>query len=131
MINARPWPLLGGSASRPPEEATARGLPLAGECSRLLAEVGVRSPGEAPSSSDVTVADVRGPGHSLASAEGKTAAELAMRSEGLMTDPVYTAKALSLVSRCCGAGTVIFWHTGGILDVTAAAIGRADQGHPK
>ena len=40
---------------------------------------------------------------------------------GLMTDPVYTAKALSLLARHPAAGPVVFWHTGGMLDVVAAA----------
>ena len=70
---------------------------------------------------DVIVADARGPGHGLASAEGTAAAEQALRTEGLMVDPVYTAKALALVPRHAGAGNVVFWHTGGLLDAVAAA----------
>jgi 1-aminocyclopropane-1-carboxylate deaminase/D-cysteine desulfhydrase-like pyridoxal-dependent ACC family enzyme len=70
---------------------------------------------------DVVVADARGPGHGLASPEGTAAAEQAMRTEGLMVDPVYTAKALALVSRYSGDGNVVFWHTGGQLDVVALA----------
>ena len=34
-----------------------------------------------------------------------------------MVDPVYTAKALALVSRYAAGGNVVFWHTGGLLDV--------------
>jgi 1-aminocyclopropane-1-carboxylate deaminase/D-cysteine desulfhydrase-like pyridoxal-dependent ACC family enzyme len=50
-------------------------------------------------------------------------AELAMRTEGLMVDPVYTAKALTLalVPRYAGGGNVVFWHTGGALDSIATA----------
>jgi len=48
-------------------------------------------------------------------------AERAMRAEGLMTDPVYTAKALALLTRHAGSGTVVFWHTGGQLDNIALA----------
>jgi D-cysteine desulfhydrase len=69
----------------------------------------------------VVVTDARGPGHGLASAEGTAAAGQAMRTEGLMVDPVYTAKALALVSRCADGGNVVFWHTGGQLDVVAMA----------
>ena len=72
------------------------------------------------------VADARGPGHGLASPEGAAAAEQAMRTEGLMVDPVYTAKALALVSRYAAGGNVVFWHTGGMLDVVALAA-RAGQ----
>ena len=59
--------------------------------------------------------------HGLASPEGTAAAEQAMRTEGLMVDPVYTAKALALVSRYAAGGNVVFWHTGGQLDVAMAA----------
>ena len=38
-----------------------------------------------------------------------------------MVDPVYTAKALALVSRYATGGNVVFWHTGGQLDVVALA----------
>jgi 1-aminocyclopropane-1-carboxylate deaminase/D-cysteine desulfhydrase-like pyridoxal-dependent ACC family enzyme len=41
-----------------------------------------------------------------------------MRTEGLMLDPVYTAKALARAPR---SGSVVFWHTGGVLDAVAAA----------
>jgi hypothetical protein len=36
---------------------------------------------------------------------------------------VYTAKALALVSRYAAGGDVVFWHTGGQLDVIALAEG--------
>jgi D-cysteine desulfhydrase len=73
---------------------------------------------------DVVVADARGPGHGLASPEGTAAAEQAMRTEGLMVDPVYTAKALALVGRYAAGDNVVFWHTGGQLDVVALGAGR-------
>jgi len=38
-----------------------------------------------------------------------------------MVDPVYTAKALALVSRCVADGNGVFWHTGGQLDAVALA----------
>jgi 1-aminocyclopropane-1-carboxylate deaminase/D-cysteine desulfhydrase-like pyridoxal-dependent ACC family enzyme len=52
---------------------------------------------------------------------GAGVAEQAMRTEGLMVDPVYTAKALALVSRYTEGGNVVFWHTGGQLDTVALA----------
>jgi 1-aminocyclopropane-1-carboxylate deaminase/D-cysteine desulfhydrase-like pyridoxal-dependent ACC family enzyme len=79
------------------------------------------SPGADVEPDDVVVAEARGPGHGLASPEGIAAAEQAMRTEGLMVDPVYTAKALALVSRFAAGGHVVFWHTGGQLDVVAGA----------
>ncbi|MGH3183985.1 MAG: hypothetical protein ACRDOH_01305 [Streptosporangiaceae bacterium] len=42
-----------------------------------------------------------------------------------MVDPVYTAKALALVSRCAEGRGVVFWHTGGVLDAVAAAEAEA------
>jgi 1-aminocyclopropane-1-carboxylate deaminase/D-cysteine desulfhydrase-like pyridoxal-dependent ACC family enzyme len=115
VLLGRPWRLVGGSVSRPPEETAGRVLGLARECLALL------SPRDDAGPEDVVVTDARGPGHGLASPEGIAAAEQAMRTEGLMLDPVYTAKALALVSRYAGDGTVVFWHTGGQLDAIATA----------
>jgi 1-aminocyclopropane-1-carboxylate deaminase/D-cysteine desulfhydrase-like pyridoxal-dependent ACC family enzyme len=108
-----PWTLAGGSASRPAAEMSQRVLDLAAACLALLAS--------SAAADGVEIADVRGPGHGLPSAEGAAAAELAMWTEGLMVDPVYTAKALSLLASRPGTGPVVFWHTGGLLDVVAEA----------
>jgi hypothetical protein len=127
---------VGAAVSRPPDETARRVLGLARECLRLLAGSGlpgvpgterVSGAGLGPVSGaevrpeDVVVADARGPGHGLASPEGTAAAEQAMRTEGLMVDPVYTAKALALVSRYAEDGDVVFWHTGGQMDTLALA----------
>jgi D-cysteine desulfhydrase len=122
VLLGRPWTLVGGSASRPPEEAAQRVLGLARECVRLLTQAG--TPDTAPGDvvpGDVVVADARGPGHGAASPAGTAVAEQAMRTEGLMVDPVYTAKALALLPRFAGRGNVVFWHTGGLLDAVAVA----------
>ena len=91
-----PWTLLGCSASRPPQAAQRQVLTLARECLRLLgaAPSWAGRPAGPPTS---TVVDARGPGHGLPSPDGLAAAEQAMRTEGLMLDPVYTAKALARV----------------------------------
>jgi 1-aminocyclopropane-1-carboxylate deaminase/D-cysteine desulfhydrase-like pyridoxal-dependent ACC family enzyme len=115
VMMGRPLRLAGASVSRPPEETAGRVLALARECLSLM------SPGDEARPDDVVVADARGPGHGLASPEGIAAAEQAMRTEGLMVDLVYTAKALALVSRYAAGGNVVFWHTGGQLDVVAMA----------
>jgi 1-aminocyclopropane-1-carboxylate deaminase/D-cysteine desulfhydrase-like pyridoxal-dependent ACC family enzyme len=115
VLACRPLRLAGASVSRPPEETAGRVLRLARECLALL------SPGEDVAPDDVVVADARGPGHGLAATDGTAAAEQAMRTEGLMVDPVYTAKALALVSRYADGGNVVFWHTGGQLDAVALA----------
>ena len=128
VLAGRPLTLVGAAVSRPPAETARRVLGLARECLRVLTGSGLPGvPGVEPVSEaevgpdDVVVADARGPGHGLASPEGTAAAEQAMRTEGLMVDPVYTAKALALVSRYAGDGNVVFWHTGGQLDVLAQA----------
>ena len=113
VLLGRPWTLLGCSASRPQEAAARQVLALAGQCLRLL---GADPAAVRPA--DVTVADARGPGHGLPSPDGLAAAEQAMRTEGLMLDPVYTAKALAQVPR---GASVVFWHTGGVLDAVAEA----------
>ena len=127
VLLGRPWALVGGSVSRPAEQVAARVLTLARECVSVLGRTGGAQTGAAQTGGaqiepeDVVLADVRGPGHGLASAEGTAMAERAMRTEGLMTDPVYTAKALALLPRYAGRGTVVFWHTGGQLDSIASA----------
>jgi 1-aminocyclopropane-1-carboxylate deaminase/D-cysteine desulfhydrase-like pyridoxal-dependent ACC family enzyme len=52
----------------------------------------------------------------LASAQGAWAAGLAARTEGLLLDPVFTAKALAELPRLLDqvGGPVVFWHTGGL-----------------
>jgi len=66
-----------------------------------------------------------------ASAEGRAAARLALRTAGLVLDPVYTAKALAALPAILGPDaadpglTTIFWHTGGLLDAVDEALGQA------
>ncbi len=122
----RPWTLVGGAVSRPPEQVAARVLALARQCLGMLGRSGWRDADIEPE--DVVVADARGPGHGMASAEGAAMAERAMRTEGLLVDPVYTAKALALLPRYAGDGPVVFWHTGGQLDAVALAAEMAASG---
>ena len=90
-------------------------LALAQQCLRLL------ETGREVDPVDVIVIDARGPGHGRPAPDDLAAAEQAMRTEGLMVDPVYTAKALAMAPRGAGA---VFWHTGGVLDAVAAEEGR-------
>jgi 1-aminocyclopropane-1-carboxylate deaminase/D-cysteine desulfhydrase-like pyridoxal-dependent ACC family enzyme len=140
VLLGRPFRLVGASVSRAADETARRVLRLARECLRVLAQSGppgvwhsersevrqaVAGPGDIVAADaepeDVVVVDARGPGHGLPSPEAAAAAEQAMRTEGLMVDPVYTAKALSLVPRYAGSENVVFWHTGGQLDTVAVA----------
>ncbi len=123
VLLGRPLTLLGGSASRPPAEAAGQVLALARACARLLTGAvphGLAGSAAEVTAADVTVADVRGPGHGVPSPAATVIAQQALSTEGLMADPVYTAKALTLVPGCGGESTV-FWHTGGLLDAVALA----------
>lgn len=105
-----PWRVVGAAVSRPPAESADRVLQLARGAARLL-------DWPEPRPDDVHVRDARGPGYGVASAEGKVAAKLALRREGLLLDPVFTAKAMALLvglSAEGGAVPILFWHTGGV-----------------
>jgi D-cysteine desulfhydrase len=85
-------------------------LHLARGCAALLG-----SP--PPVADDVDVQDARGPGHGLPSEDGRAATDLLARTEGLLLDHVFTAKAMGVllgILRGGDAGPVVFVHTGGI-----------------
>ncbi len=101
------WRVLGASVSRPVDEAAAQVNRLAAECATLLA---------LPAPPAVELVDVRGPGFGLPSEEGEEAARIALQTEGLRLDPVYTAKAFALLLHLVDEGTpepIVFWHTYG------------------
>jgi 1-aminocyclopropane-1-carboxylate deaminase/D-cysteine desulfhydrase-like pyridoxal-dependent ACC family enzyme len=129
-----PWRLLGASVSRPPDETHRRVLELARGCLALLADVGflgrdaARRASADIRGSRVEIVDARGPGHGLASEEGRQAADAALRTEGLVADPVYTAKALAVLRQTADDPVVVFWHTGGLLGTIAAVSGTAGSG---
>lgn len=59
-----------------------------------------------------------GPGYGVASSLGEEAFDYLVRTEGILLDPVYSAKAFSglldLVRTGEIGGRVLFWHTGGL-----------------
>lgn len=120
VAHGRTLRVVGAGVSRPAEEVAARVLELSTEVARRRGE-------PAPTAADVTVVDARGPGHGLASPEGAAAADTALRTAGLVLDPVYTAKALAVLPAVCGDGPALFWHTGGLLDAVA---GMLSEGRP-
>ncbi|MEP7361693.1 MAG: pyridoxal-phosphate dependent enzyme [Acidobacteriota bacterium] len=66
-----------------------------------------------------------GAGYGIPSAEGTAAAELLARYEGVVLDPVYTAKAMAgMLAMLPGLpqGEVLFWHTGGQLALFSRSI---------
>jgi 1-aminocyclopropane-1-carboxylate deaminase/D-cysteine desulfhydrase-like pyridoxal-dependent ACC family enzyme len=60
-----------------------------------------------------------GPGYGVESDAGREAFQLLARTEGILLDPVYTAKAMAgmldwiRTGRLADARRVLFWHTGG------------------
>jgi D-cysteine desulfhydrase len=123
VAGGSPWRVVGASVSRPPEECAGRVLALARAAADLLGM-------PAADASHVVVRDVRGPGYGIPSAEGDTAAGLAARREGLLLDPVFTAKALAELPRLAAEGAggpVVFWHTGGTPEALWHLI-RTDRG---
>jgi len=104
------WHVVGATVSRSVEECSDRVVRLARECAAILGW-----PAAQPRHVDVR--DARGRGYGISSAEGAEAAGIAARTEGLLLDPVYTAKALGLLHSLCRDGLerpVVFWHTGGV-----------------
>lgn len=120
-VLAAPWRVVGVTVSRPRAECLRRVGAIAADCLALLgADV------EAP---EPEVLDgFMGPGYGRPSDAGREAATLAARTEGLVLDPVFTAKALAaLVAHArADGGPVVFWHTGG--GATAVAGGMLGGG---
>ncbi|MCW2616195.1 MAG: D-cysteine desulfhydrase [Frankiales bacterium] len=112
--------VVGASVSRPADEVAARVLDLACQVADLRAE-------PRPVAQDVEVVDARGPGHGTASPEGDLAAATALRTEGLVLDPVYTAKALAALPAVAAGRPALFWHTGGLLDAVAAMLAETTR----
>lgn len=59
----------------------------------------------------------RGEAYGVSTPGGEAALRLLLRTEGVLTDPVYTAKALHAVvergAELAGGRPLVFWHTGG------------------
>lgn len=80
----------------------------------------------------VSLADIEldasctGPAYGAETEEGREAARLLFRTEGILLDPVYTAKAFAALLGSIRRGsfaredTVLFWHTGGAAGIFAA-----------
>ena len=69
-----------------------------------------------------------GSGYAIPTPGGRVAMSLLARSEGILTDPVYTAKALDALVKLAsvhelGQEPMVFWHTGGL-----PALFAEDQG---
>ena len=113
VATGRTLRVVGASVSRPPDEVAGRVLALARELAALRGE-------PAPEPADVHLVDARFAGHAVRSAQGDVAAALALRTAGLVLDPIYTAKALAVLPGIATGRPALFWHTGGLLDAVAA-----------
>jgi len=109
-----PWRVEGVTVSRPAAEARERVRQLAAEASQRLGHA------YRIETADIVVHDgFIGAGYGVPSADGETALALAARSEGVLLDPTYTAKALAGYRALLGQGryrdarTVLFIHSGG------------------
>jgi D-cysteine desulfhydrase len=104
--------ILGVPVSRPPEECVERIARLATGCAERLGSDRVFTPGDVQ-----LLGGYLGPGYGKASPEGDAAAVLAARTEGLVLDPVFTAKAMAALvaegRRGALTGPIVFLHTGG------------------
>lgn len=121
VAHGRPLRVVGASVSRPVEQ-------LHGQVLSLATEVAGRRGEPHPVAADVELVDARGPGHGIASAEGGLAAALALRTAGLVLDPVYTAKALAALPAVAAGSPALFWHTGGLLDAVAGLLTPTTRG---
>ncbi len=104
-----PLRLVGASVSRDRYEATSQVRSIAEQCSELF---GADRP-----TVDVTMIDARGPGYAEPWDIAEAASELARATEGLVLDPIYTAKGAAVLAELATSGLrgpVVFWHTGGI-----------------
>lgn len=111
--------VVGVPVSRPAEECVARIARLASGCAARLGSDRVVT------ADDVHLLDgYLGPGYGKASRAGEEAADLALRTEGLVLDPVFTAKAMAALISEARAGRfptpVVFLHTGGTPAALAA-----------
>jgi 1-aminocyclopropane-1-carboxylate deaminase/D-cysteine desulfhydrase-like pyridoxal-dependent ACC family enzyme len=93
---------------------------IGGEVTRILQ--GLEEILGVPLQQPVTVLDqFTGAGYGIPAAEGDEATELLARTEGIMLDPVYTAKAMAALIAHMRTGEfspdddILFWHTGGQL----------------
>jgi 1-aminocyclopropane-1-carboxylate deaminase/D-cysteine desulfhydrase-like pyridoxal-dependent ACC family enzyme len=107
--------VIGVSADEPAES-------LASDIRRILDGLGPLLGFETRKFADARVEiddDFVGPGYGISTPESRGAIEILARTEAIFLDPTYTAKAMAgLMAHArggtfSGAGTVLFWHTGG------------------
>lgn len=122
--SAQQWRLVGASVSRPVPECRSRVQRLASACRGLLGAPQLES-------YPIEIHDARGPGYGTASNIGLRAARLAAEAEGLLLDPVYTAKGFAQLLHLVDdgiSGPTVFIHTGGTVEAVFEAESNRDDG---
>jgi D-cysteine desulfhydrase len=116
LFNYRHLRLLGVSADDPAETIRENALQAVGP---MLSRLGIT---DVPSGNDLVVDDnFIGEGYAVPTVASREAEKLFADSEGILLDPVYTAKAAAGLLAYCREGRfkrtdrVLFWHTGGVL----------------
>jgi 1-aminocyclopropane-1-carboxylate deaminase/D-cysteine desulfhydrase-like pyridoxal-dependent ACC family enzyme len=104
--------VLGFAVARPAHELQPRVAELVGELATLPGLQPV--PGDAIRLDDAEL----GPGYGVETPSAEAAASLLARTEGILVDPIYTAKALAGLIALVRGGElhgqrVVFWHAGG------------------
>jgi 1-aminocyclopropane-1-carboxylate deaminase/D-cysteine desulfhydrase-like pyridoxal-dependent ACC family enzyme len=105
--------VLGVAVSAAAAEASAT---VAGIVGRLSAFAGLEPP---PGDGAIQIdGEQLGDGYGAPTLAAGEAARLLARTEGVLVDPIYTAKALAALVACVRdgrlGGTVVFWHAGGL-----------------
>jgi D-cysteine desulfhydrase family pyridoxal phosphate-dependent enzyme len=110
-----PYQLIGVSPGRAAKDVVANVVHAANECAQLLGAGATFAP------ADITVSDkFTGPGYGVPTPESQEAIRLFAATEGVILDPVYTAKAAAAMIHGIRTGavradeTVLFIHTGGM-----------------
>jgi D-cysteine desulfhydrase len=104
------WRTYGISVSRPAEQLVSGVFQLAEQCAALL-------DGPAPSKRDLRMVDNVGAGFGRVTEADRTSVLLAFRSEGILVDPTYGAKAVTAVQELRAFGErapIVLWQTGGL-----------------
>lgn len=122
-VAAQGWAttVVAAAVSRPVAETRRVVLDLAAACADRL---GVTPPDQAR----LEVVDAVGAGFGIAGPASRAAADLGLRTEGLVLDPTYTAKALAVLAALPPVdGPTVFWHTGGIAGALAGLVADSTE----
>jgi 1-aminocyclopropane-1-carboxylate deaminase/D-cysteine desulfhydrase-like pyridoxal-dependent ACC family enzyme len=119
--------IVGVVVARPPDELE---LAVASTSAKLAEMLGVARP---PDADIVLDASQLGGGYGIPTEAAGAAAALLGRTEAVLVDPIYTAKALAAVVAMGRSGTlagqrVVFWHAGGTPGLFEPLDGAAPEG---